>query len=168
MTTEHHKASFDPLADYQYLTEENYDGVVDLFLRQINYTETCWLWTGTVAVNGYGVMNIRNGKRANKKQGKVHRLSWEIANERRVPVGLTIDHTCVVSLCVNPAHLEPVTSRVNLLRRWERFRANRPSHCFNGHEYTPETSKIAKRGTLVCRLCERAADKRHRERKAAA
>ncbi len=37
-----------------------------------------------------------------------------------IPAGLVLDHVrargCVWSCCVNPAHLEPVTNRINILR----------------------------------------------------
>lgn len=33
-----------------------------------------------------------------------------------IPPGLQIDHLCRNKICVNPAHLEPVTHRENLMR----------------------------------------------------
>lgn len=33
-----------------------------------------------------------------------------------IPEGLTIDHLCRNTMCVNPDHLEPVTHRENLMR----------------------------------------------------
>lgn len=56
------------------------------------------------------------------------------------PLGdLVPDHLCRVTLCVNPAHLEPVTIAENLRRSkaasiaWEKKKAR--THCKNGHPY---------------------------------
>jgi hypothetical protein len=79
------------------------------FWAKVNKTETCWLWTGATSGNGYGVFGVT------RKMVMAHRWLYEheiapIPNER------DLDHLCRVRLCVNPAHLEPVSRRENLLR----------------------------------------------------
>ena len=69
----------------------------------------CWLWTGKPAKNGYGVISVNNTDRY------AHRLSYEL-HIGPIPDGLTIDHLCMVRLCVNPEHLEPVTRSENTRR----------------------------------------------------
>jgi len=69
----------------------------------------CWIWTGAVEGKGYGAPSINGVKRP------AHRLAYEDL-VGPVPEGLHLDHLCRVRRCVNPAHLEPVTSRENTLR----------------------------------------------------
>lgn len=82
-----------------------------------NKTDTCWLWTGTVANTGYGHIYRKGGPVVG-----AHRLSYEVHVDP-IPEGLTIDHLCRVPLCVNPDHLEPVTQSENNRRAWDVRRA---------------------------------------------
>lgn len=69
----------------------------------------CWIWTGSVEGKGYGHPTIAG------KKHPAHRLAYELL-VGPVPEGLHLDHLCRVRRCVNPEHLEPVTSRENSLR----------------------------------------------------
>ena len=71
-------------------------------------TSGCWLWTGGLEEKGYAVLCKPNwkGHRA------AHRFSYETF-VGPIPDGLQIDHKCRVRSCVNPDHLEPVTSAEN-------------------------------------------------------
>ena len=106
----------------------------------------CWLWAGPCYSNGYGDL------RKNKWHMLAHRWSYEHFIGP-IPEGLDLDHLCRVRSCVNPAHLEPVTRRINLLRGDTipaRFAAR--THCLNGHELIPENFRKNARGR-ECRLC---------------
>ena len=75
----------------------------------------CWVWTGNISRNGYGLMS---GLRMGKK-GKVfaHRVAWAIHNGFKItelPARLSIDHICRNRACVNPAHLTLMTVAKNL------------------------------------------------------
>lgn len=71
----------------------------------------CWNWTAAVDPGtGYGKFHVAPGETAN-----AHRVAYELL-AGPVPDGLDLDHLCRTRACVNPAHLEPVTRRVNLLR----------------------------------------------------
>lgn len=66
----------------------------------------CWLWTGTLCDRGYGSM-WKSGR-----PRRAHRISFELANGA-IPAGLVIDHKCRVPSCVNPDHLQAVTTGEN-------------------------------------------------------
>lgn len=75
----------------------------------------CWLWVGS-SYNGYGRLTVR-GSRGPDIHGVhlAHRYVYELLVEP-IPEGLELDHRCRITLCVNPAHLEPVTQSENQLR----------------------------------------------------
>lgn len=83
------------------------------FLRKINKTETCWLWTGAVA-NGYGT--IRNERQV---QENANRVSFRLFHGP-IPQGMHILHSCDVKLCVNPNHLSAGTRVQNIQEALER------------------------------------------------
>jgi hypothetical protein len=89
--------------------------------------ESCWLWHGCRNGKGYG--HIRVG---DKMRG-VHRVAWELFFGE-IPVGLELDHLCLIENCINPFHLEPVTTQVNLARKDAARSRTRKSHCKRGHE----------------------------------
>src|SRR2546421_6548023 len=84
----------------------------------------CHLWIGHEnAPGGYGRLSYRG------RLYLAHRLSYESAIGP-VPAGLQLDHLCRVRCCVNPAHLEPVTGRENVLRGISpAARAAKATHC---------------------------------------
>lgn len=126
----------------------------------------CWNWMGPQD------NQLRKGDhggsygrfRANRWYYMPHRVAWVLANGE-IPKGLVIDHVCRNRLCVNPAHLEPVTDKVNILRGVSFSAQNaQKTHCINGHEFTPENTLRVKtrngngRGTKrgigrACKIC---------------
>lgn len=72
----------------------------------------CWLWTGSVSGDDYAQWwkhDLDHGRH-------VHLVIWEVFNGP-LEKGKQLDHLCRFKLCVNPAHLEPVTLTENLRRR---------------------------------------------------
>jgi hypothetical protein len=67
---------------------------------------SCWLWDVPDPNTGYGT--IYDGAR----NVLAHRWSYE-HHVAEIPDGMQIDHLCRNRICVNPAHLEPVTIQVN-------------------------------------------------------
>lgn len=108
----------------------------------------CIAWTGKVTPQGYGRIG---------RSRLAHREAWE-RECGPIPQGSVIHHRCGNRLCVNVEHLECLThAEHNALhvnaRSWhERQRAK--THCPQGHEYTPENTKL-KRGHRHCRECMR-------------
>src|SRR5688500_6362748 len=75
----------------------------------------CWVWTGNQATGGYSQIHV------NGKSTGAHRVSYEHF-VGPIPDGMQIDHLCRNRLCINPAHLEPVTPLENQLRRADHTR----------------------------------------------
>lgn len=119
--------------------------------------EDCWPWTGYLNPGGYGMIG-RDGGYVN-----AHRVAYEL-QVGPIPEGLHIDHLCRVRHCMNARHLEPVTPGENMRRGLavERRRAVSAAvtHCPQGHEYTPENTRVRhypKKGwtTRECKACNR-------------
>jgi hypothetical protein len=127
----------------------------------------CWLWTGHTNIHGYGVS--WTGSRTTL----AHRVTYNFF-VGPVPDGHDLDHLCRVRCCVNPAHLEPVTRRVNWLRsngpQLCRERYEKQTHCKHGHAKTPDNVFIINDGSgykrRKCKTCilERAKAKRRAEK----
>lgn len=82
----------------------------DRFWAQITKTDTCWLWVGAKAQDGYGKFTCMvNGK---PKTWRSHRFAWTSVFGEIAP-GLCVCHGCDVPLCVNPNHLFLGTNREN-------------------------------------------------------
>jgi hypothetical protein len=107
----------------------------------------CIPWTGEAFGNGYGLLAIvRNGKRVRRR---AHRLVYELL-VGPIPEGLTLDHLCRNRICVNTAHLEPVTQAINS----ERAAGWVAGRCRRGHELTDANIYVApKSGKRQCRAC---------------
>lgn len=91
----------------------------------------CWLWKAATSADGvHGVAGFRG--QAHSAYAWTYR--WFVGP---IPAGMHLDHLCFHGRCVNPAHLEPVTAKENVLR-WNRT----VTHCLRGHEFTPENTRV--------------------------
>jgi hypothetical protein len=113
----------------------------------------CWIWMGKPTPSGYGQFNnyaysiYRTGG-----GGMPHRYSYYLAFGE-VDEGSHIDHLCRNRICVNPAHLEAVSPKVNVLRGQSPCAKNaRKTHCPNGHEYSDDNIISSVRGRS-CKKC---------------
>ncbi|MEV4521473.1 HNH endonuclease [Micromonospora tulbaghiae] len=117
----------------------------------------CWLWTAAKNAYGYGVIGLTGQHRT----VLAHRATYEMF-VGPIPDGHDLDHLCRVRHCVSPAHLEPVTRRINLLRgAGETARNAAKTHCPKGHPYSGANLIVRKSGQRYCRTC-------HNSRKRAA
>jgi hypothetical protein len=97
---------------------------------------------------GYGKFTISTGIKI-----LAHRYAY-LMFKGEIPEGLTIDHLCRFTSCVNPDHLEAVTLKVNILRGGTIFAVNsRKTHCHRGHPLEGRNLRINKKGERNCRAC---------------
>lgn len=122
--------------------------------------DECWLWTGYVQPNGYGKFKPTD----NSSSIWVHRMAYML-EVGPIPEGLTLDHLCKMPRCCNPAHLEPVTLRENLLRSDSASGRNaRKTHCPKGHPLEGDNVIVRKTKTGIGRECRACENARQRER----
>lgn len=106
----------------------------------------CWIYTGSINNGGYGTILGR----------AAHRYFYEHL-VGAIGDGLTIDHLCRVTACVNPDHLEPVTAEENAARALQK-----PGHCRAGHMVPGKNYRVLERGNpeYSCDHCNEGAESR--------
>ena len=116
----------------------------------------CWLWDACRGRDDYGVFRL-NGKNV-----RAHRWAYEFCIGP-IPEGLELDHLCRTHACVEPDHVEPVTSRENTFRSSIAPAAinARKTHCAKGHQYN-EVNTRWYLGSRKCRTCNRLRNARRR------
>lgn len=126
------------------------------FWTKVDMSSECWMWTGATN-RGYGIYHPHRGQRA-----RAHRIAYELV-VGSIPDGLTLDHLCRNRACVKPAHLEPVTSRENILRgEGISARNARKTECIHGHNtWGHEPGRPSRRVCLTCRQERRISTLRH-------
>lgn len=149
------------------MTELMTHRLADGWRRCLRYKTTrigeCWIWNGPINQGGYGRSTF-----GNRWEQLVHRLSYrlycgEIADD------LTIDHLCRNKLCVNPAHLEVVSHRENILRGdTVAARKAQQTHCVHGHEFTFDNTYLNAKGNRQCIACRDAYNAMYYEKTKAA
>lgn len=117
----------------------------------------CWIWQLTVNELGYGHLTIGAWLTGAIQTRKAHRVAYEEL-VGPIPDGMELDHLCRVTRCCNPAHLEPVTHRVNTRRgdqgQWQKVK----THCPKGHPYSGDNLVVhaSAPNHRRCRACMRA------------
>ena len=79
------------------------------FWRLVTKTDECWVWGGAKDPKGYGRFRLHG------KAKLAHRVAFEMLRGSADPA-LVIDHLCRNPPCVNPAHMELVTTGENTRR----------------------------------------------------
>lgn len=124
--------------------------------RVLIQPDGCWLWMGTTNQYGYGSFVAEGFALAHR---------WSYHHFRApIPDSLQVHHECGNRTCVNPAHLECVTLRENLIRGKKTNQYANRTHCSRGHEYTPENTAFQThpngKRTRCCRECRRGHNQR--------
>lgn len=107
--------------------------LIDRVVARIDWPEhvlDCWQWVGTLNA---GYAQIAKSIAGQTRGWRVHRLTyaWWFSED---PYPLDIDHMCANTSCVNPQHLQAVTTKVNNLRSENAGTINaRRTHCVHGH-----------------------------------
>jgi hypothetical protein len=125
----------------------------------------CWLWEGAVD----RLMRPLIWHDGTNTRASRHVLEHKLG--RPIREGMQANHTCDVSLCVNPAHLYEGTQRDNVadMHRRGRYRNQFTpmTHCIHGHPLSGANlyvnpSRPTYRG---CNTCRRAAVDRYNQRR---
>mgnify|MGYP001567702964 CR=1 FL=1 len=105
----------------------------------------CWIWPRGKNGKQYGAVMIDGVQRY------AHRVVFE-AFFGAIAKDLTLDHLCRNHSCVNPYHMEAVTSVENVMRGESPHAKNaRKLRCPKGHAY----DMPRKSGRRGCRTCQR-------------
>ena len=97
----------------------------------------CWLWNASTSSDGYARIKVDG------KMVAAHRMAYATW-VGPIPEGMTVDHLCFVTSCVNPTHLQLLTVSENS-RRQRRLMA---LTCKRGHLLEGDSRR--------CRTCVRA------------
>lgn len=128
----------------------------------VNVATGCHIWIASSRSNAggikYGQFAVRrNGKCATMKAS---RFAYIMAHGD-IPHGMVIDHLCRNTMCVNPLHLEAVTTKENIRRG---LNGVLKTHCPQGHVYSGRNVYVTD-GRRQCGACSRIRAQKQRERR---
>ncbi len=114
---------------------------LDRFIKNIEFTNSCWIWSGHTQTEGYGQFKV------NYRQVLVHRFSYGFFF--KLIQGFVVHHICRNRRCVNPDHLVQISQKENKARDLQKF-------CKRGHLIQGKNLYIIKHKGYInkyCRLC---------------
>lgn len=115
--------------------------------------DDCWGWPGAPSSDGYSVLTVALS--GGYFHCRAHRLAFFLFRGD-IQQGLVLDHLCRNRACVNPFHLEQVTSRVNVLRGIGiSAEYSHRTNCARGHPLCGSNLFIDCHGRRVCLECRR-------------
>lgn len=111
----------------------------------------CWLWLSATIKSSdsrlYGVIGRCRGQLP--RMALAHRASYEL-HIGAIPDKMQIDHKCQNTLCVNPEHLQMLTSKAHCQLTMER---SLKGNCRRGHLMDAKNTWYEKNGAKHCRRC---------------
>lgn len=126
------------------------------FFAKIEYTESCWLWTGYIMPTGYA--HICTG--VTGYSVLAHRASW-LLHFGPIPEGVEVCHDCdqlyprgdvTYRRCVNPAHLFAAVHRDNMLDLREKSRSQIGELAWNNKLTEAEVQQICSSAATCSQL----------------
>ena len=118
----------------------------ELLPRKTVDDKGCWIWSGSVGRDGYGIYG--NGKFL-----RVHRASY-ILWVGEIPKGLFILHRCDTPLCFNPNHLYAGNAKQNARDALERGLHPTGPNIKKGHKGSlNRKSRLSENDVLKIRAC---------------
>lgn len=138
-----------------------YPPAIDRILARCEEHDGCWVYQGPTDRKGYVRLRENGG-------GKVfgHRATYEFFIGA-IPDGMTFDHLCENTSCVNPWHGDLVPSLVNIRRASRGMAATNRNKtaCPKGHPLTGDNLVPSAPGR-ICRECRKETNRRYRARRA--
>jgi hypothetical protein len=128
------------------------------FWSKVNQSDavSCWAWQGALTDKGYAMFRVTSTRKVG-----AHRFAYE-SLVGPIPEGYELDHLCRNRACVNPAHLEPVLHRTNVLRGTGPTATNATlTHCRRGHLLAGSNVRI-ENGGRRCRVCQQERSRQYR------
>jgi hypothetical protein len=123
-----------------------------IIAERVVKTDGCWKWTGAHNIGGYGYL-VRRDIQASAIHA--HRFVYGCL-VAPIPSDMDLDHLCRNRWCVNPAHMQPVTRRENILRGISPCANNaRKTTCPRGHPYNRVYVYNGRLGRR-CSICDNA------------
>lgn len=120
----------------------------------------CWIWLGSLGHGGYGQFMVA------RQNYRAHRWAYEHLVGPIPHDTPQLDHKCRVRCCVNPAHLEPVTNKQNVLRGEGVTAENAvKTHCPQGHPLSGNNLRFLNGTWRACRQCHREWQRGYRARR---
>lgn len=118
---------------------------IERFWAKVDKSGECWLWTGTIAPNGYARFWVDGTNR------NAHRWLWE-HEKGPIPPSLQIDHLCQTRHCMRTSHMELVSLRENVTRGGN----TKKTHCPVGHPYNDVNTyyNTGPNPYRQCRVCK--------------
>lgn len=136
-----------------------------LLSRVTKSSTGCWNYSGAKRSSGSKYRGIwHNGRLVPAHFASL--LVHGKAKEDLYSTGLVIDHLCRNPNCINPDHLEAVSSKENILRGQSIPAQNaRKTNCKNGHPLSGNNLYVSA-GKRYCRICRNENSRNWRKRDA--
>jgi hypothetical protein len=126
--------------------------------------DDCWIWTAGLACRrGYGAFSHAG------RSYRAHRFALTTRTGPPASPSLLACHTCDNPRCCNPKHLFWGTHKDNAQDCVAKARHTnlRKTHCAHGHPFAGDNLVVAKTGYRLCRICQRATNERHKQKRKA-